>query len=122
MSEDIQNEILIYKTNDGKIQEDSIWLTQDMMNKLFDTTPQNITLHIKNVYDEGELNENRTCKDFLQVRKEGGRSVSRKLTHYNLDMILSVGYRIKSKTATQFRVWATNILKDYVTKGYAINE
>lgn len=89
---------------------------------LFETTPQNITMHIKNIYDDEELEQNSTCKDFLQVRNEGKRTVSRRLTHYNLDMILSVGYRIKSKTAVQFRKWATNILKEYLIKGYAINQ
>ena len=93
-----------------------------MMAKLFETTPQNITMHIKNIYEDEELEQNSTCKDFLQVRNEGKRTVSRKLTHYNLDMILSVGYRIKSKTAVQFRKWATSILKEYLIKGYAINQ
>ena len=120
--------IIIYKNENGnisfeaKLEDETIWLTQDMMAKLFETTSQNITMHIKNIYDEDELEQNSTCKDFLQVRKEGKRAVSRKLAFYNLDMILSVGYRIKSKTATQFRKWATTVLKEYMTKGYAINE
>lgn len=123
-----KGEIVIYTSADGKIsldtklENETIWLTQDMMAKLFETTPQNITMHIKNIYDDGELEQNSTCKDFLQVRNEGKRTVSRRLTHYNLDMILSVGYRIKSKTAVQFRKWATNILKEYLIKGYAINQ
>ena len=123
-----KGEIVIYTSADGKIsldtklENETIWLTQDMMAKLFETTPQNITMHIKNIYDDEELEQNSTCKDFLQVRNEGKRTVSRRLTHYNLDMILSVGYRIKSKTAVQFRKWATNILKDYLIKGYAINQ
>lgn len=123
-----KGEIVIYTSADGKIsldtklENETIWLTQDMMAKLFETTPQNITMHIKNIYDDEELEQNSTCKDFLQVRNEGKRAVSRKLTHYNLDMILSVGYRIKSKTAVQFRKWATNILKEYLIKGYAINQ
>lgn len=123
-----KGEIVIYTSADGKIsldtklENETIWLTQDMMAKLFETTPQNITMHIKNIYDDEELEQNSTCKDFLQVRNEGKRTVSRKLTHYNLDMILSVGYRIKSKTAVQFRKWATNILKEYLIKGYAINQ
>lgn len=120
-------EIVIYTSDDGKISlntklaNETIWLTQDMMAKLFETTPQNITMHIKNVYDDEELESDSTCKDFLQVRKEGKRTVSRTLAHYNLDMILSVGYRIKSKTAVCFRKWATNVLKDYIVRGYAIN-
>ena len=123
-----KGEIVIYTSADGKIsldtklENETIWLTQDMMAKLFETTPQNITMHIKNIYEDEELEQNSTCKDFLQVRNEGKRTVSRKLTHYNLDMILSVGYRIKSKTAVQFRKWATNILKEYLIKGYAINQ
>ena len=123
-----KGEIVIYTSADGKIsldtklENETIWLTQDMMAKLFETTPQNITMHIKNIYDDEELEQNSTCKDFLQVRNEGKRTVSRRLTHYNLDMILSVGYRIKSKTAVQFRKWATNILKEYLIKGYAINQ
>ena len=112
-------EIVIYTSDDGKISlntklaNETIWLTQDMMAKLFET--------IKNVYDDEELESDSTCKDFLQVRKEGKRTVSRTLAHYNLDMILSVGYRIKSKTAVCFRKWATNVLKDYIVRGYAIN-
>ncbi len=123
-----KGEIIIYTSEDGsisldtKLENDTIWLTQDMMAKLFDTTTQNITMHIKNIYEEKELNMNSTCKNFLQVRKEGNRNVSRKLIHYNLDMILSVGYRIKSKVATKFRIWATNTLREYLTKGYVINE
>lgn len=123
-----KGEIVIYTSADGKIsldtklEDETIWLTQDMMAKLFETTPQNITMHIKNIYEDEELEQNSTCKDFLQVRNEGKRTVSRKLTHYNLDMILSVGYRIKSKTAVQFRKWATSILKEYLIKGYAINQ
>lgn len=123
-----KGEIAIYTSSDGKIsldaklENETIWLTQDMMAQLFETTPQNITMHIKNVYNEEELEQTSTCKDFLQVRMEGKRNVSRKLTHYNLDMILSVGYRIKSKTAVRFRKWATSILKDYLVQGYAINQ
>ncbi len=123
-----KGEIVIYKNENGnisfeaKLEDETIWLTQDMMAKLFETTVPNINMHIKNVYDEEELEQNRTVKDFLIVRKEGSRNVSRKLAFYNLDMILSIGYRIKSKTATQFRKWATSVLKDYMTKGYVINE
>lgn len=120
--------LIIYQSEDGnikldaKLEDESIWLTQQMMSELFDTTIPNINMHIKNIFDEQELDEKATIKDFLIVRKEGKRTVSRSLTHYNLDMVLSVGYRIKSKIATQFRVWATKTLKDYLTKGYAINE
>ena len=123
-----KGEILIYKNKSGqisfeaKLEDETICITQDMMARLFETTVPNINMHIKNVYDEEELEQNRTIKDFLIVRKEGNRIVSRKIVHYNLDMILSVGYRIKSKTATQFRKWATIVLKEYLTKGYVINE
>lgn len=123
-----KGEIVIYKNENGnisfeaKLEDETIWLTQDMMAKLFETTIPNINMHIKNVYEDEELEQDRTIKDFLIVRKEGSRNVSRNLAFYNLDMILSVGYRIKSKTATQFRKWATTVLKEYMTKGYAINE
>ena len=114
-----KGEIVIYTDESGqvsfeaKLENETIWLTQDMMAKLFETTSQNITMHIKNIYAEEELEQSSTCKDFLQVRKEGSRDVSRKLAFYNLDMILSVGYRIKSKTAIQFRKWATNTIYQY---------
>lgn len=128
MNRENNGEIVIYRNKSGKIsfeaklEGETIWLTQDMMAKLFETTVPNINMHIKNVYDEEELEQNRTIKDFLIVRKEGNRTVTRKIAHYNLDMILSVGYRIKSKIATQFRKWATSVLKEYLIKGYSINE
>jgi len=92
------------------------------MSELFQTTPQNITIHLKNIFEEGELDEMSTCKDFLQVQMEGKRKISRKQKFYNLDTIISIGYRVKSKVATQFRQWATQRLKDYLVQGYAINE
>ncbi|GGE13987.1 virulence protein RhuM/Fic/DOC family protein [Psychroflexus salis] len=125
---DKQNQIEIYKANDGTTQinvqfeQDTVWLTQAQMAELFETTPQNITMHLKSVYKDQELDEKATCKDFLQVRKEGTRTVKRKQLHYNLDSIISVGYRVKSKRATQFRIWANRVLKDYLVKGYAVNE
>lgn len=125
---DKQNQIEIYKANDGTTQinvqfeQDTVWLTQAQMAELFETTPQNITMHLKSVYKDHELDEKATCKDFLQVRKEGTRTVKRKQLHYNLDAIISVGYRVKSKRATQFRIWANRALKDYLVKGYAVNE
>ena len=97
---------------------ETVWLTQAQMAKLFETTPQNITLHIKNVYAEQELDADSTCKDFLQVREEGNRKIKRMQKFYNLDVIISVGYRVKSKRGTQFRIWANKILKDYLLKGY----
>lgn len=126
--EENKGQLIIYQSEDGqtqvnvKMHDETVWLTQDAMAKLFDTAPQNITMHIKNVYDEEELDKFSTCKKFLQVRKEGNRTVSRNLTHYNLDMIIAVGYRIKSKIATKFRIWATKTLKEYITKGYVLNE
>jgi hypothetical protein len=92
------------------------------MAELFETTPQNITTHIRNVYREKELELDATCKDFLQVRSEGGRSVSRKAKHYNLDVIISVGYRVKSQRGVQFRRWATQVLKEYTLRGYAVSQ
>ncbi len=123
-----QNQIKIYQANDGTTQiivqfeQDTVWLTQAQMAALFETTPQNITMHLKSIFSENELDEKATCKDFLQVRKEGERTVKRKQLHYNLDAIISVGYRVKSTRATQFRIWANTILKDYLVKGYAVNE
>ncbi len=124
----MQNKIEIYKIEDKEtvvkvqFEQDTVWLTQAQMAELFDTTPQNITMHLKSIFKEKELDEKATCKDFLQVRKEGNRSVKRMQLHYSLDAIISVGYRIKSTRATQFRIWATKRLKDYLVKGYAINE
>lgn len=125
---DDKGQLLIYQSEDGqtqvsvKMQDETIWLTQEVMAKLFDTTIPNINMHIKNIYDEEELEKNRTIKDFLTVRQEGRRRVSRNLTYYNLDMIIAVGYRIKSKIATKFRIWATKTLREYITKGYVLNE
>ena len=123
-----ENKIVIYKTDDGRTQidvrleNDTVWLTQAQMAELFQKTPQNITMHIRNAYKEGELDENATCKEYLQVRMEGNRRVQRMQKFYDLDVIISVGYRVKSKRGTAFRIWARNILKDYLVKGYAIND
>ena len=129
MKNDFQKgEIVIYTSEDGsvsldtKLENETIWLTQDMMTKLFETTKQNISLHINNIYKDEELDKTSTVKEFLTVRKEGNRTVSRNIEYYNLDMIIAVGYRVNSKRATQFRKWATSTLKEYITKGYAINE
>jgi len=113
------SEILIYQNTDGQIKidvmldQETVWLTQKLMAQLFQVKPQNITIHLKNIYLEGELNQTATCKEFLQVQTEGGRKVERKQKFYNLDAILSVGYRIKSQVATQFRIWATQRWKDW---------
>jgi hypothetical protein len=122
------SEIIIYQTADGitkidvRMENETVWLTQAQMAELFQTTPQNITLHIKSIYQEGELNQYATCKDYLQVQIEGSRKVSRNIKHYNLDVIISVGYRVKSPRGTQFRIWATNLLKEYLVKGFTIND
>lgn len=122
------SEILIYQGPSGSVKIDvrldneTVWLTQKMMAQLFQVKPQNITLHLKNIYGEDELSEETTCKESLQVQIEGKRKVSRKQKFYNLDAIISVGYRIKSQIATQFRIWATNRLKDYLIQGYALNQ
>ena len=123
-----ENKIVIYQTDDGRTQidvrleNDTVWLTQAQMAELFQKTPQNITMHIRNAYKEGELDENATCKEYLQVRMEGNRKVQRMQKFYDLDVIISVGYRVKSKRGTAIRIWARNVLKDYLVKGYAIND
>ena len=124
----MENEIIIYQTQDGqtkidvRIENETVWLTQNQMAELFQTTKQNISLHIKNIFEEGELTEDSTVKDYLTVQNEGSRKVSRNVTHYNLDVIISVGYRVKSLRGTQFRMWATQVLKEYMKKGFALND
>jgi hypothetical protein len=122
------SEILMYQTEDGqtkidvRMEDETVWLTQSQMAELFQTTPQNITLHIKNIYAEGELPQVPTCKEYLQVQLEGKRKVKRKTKYYNLDVIISVGYRVKSLRGTQFRIWATQRLKEYLIKGFTMND
>lgn len=122
------SEILIYRNPDGKIgvdvrlEDETVWLTQAHMAELFQVKSQNITMHLKNIYAEGELQESATCKDFLQVQTEGSRQVERKRKFYNLDAIISVGYRIQSRVATQFRIWATQRLKEYIVKGFVMDD
>lgn len=133
MSEDLQpdepkGELILYQTEDGEAEIDlraidgTVWLTQANLAELFATTPQNVTLHIKAIYEDGELIEEATCKDFLQVRSEGARNVERRLKHYNLDMILAVGYRVRSPRGVQFRRWANTVLKEYLVKGFAMDD
>lgn len=124
----MENNILIPYTSgiesqsiDVLIEDDTVWLTQLQMVQLFQSTKQNISLHINNLFKEGELEKNSVVKEYLTVQNEGGRKVSRNIKLYNLDVIISVGYRVKSTTGTQFRIWANKILKDYLLKGYAIN-
>ena len=124
----MKNQIEVYKIEKGEVilnvdgKEETIWATQAQIAQLFDVKPQNITYHLRNIYNENELNEDRTCKESLQVQDEGGVSVRRKVKMYNLDAIISVGYRVNSKKATDFRVWSTKVLHNYLTKGVAINE
>ena len=123
-----ENKIVIYQTEDGQTQIDvrleneTVWLTQAQMVDLFQTTKQNVSLHVGNVYREGELEKEGTVKEYLTVQKEGIRKVTRKVNYYNLDVIISVGYRVKSKRGTDFRIWARKVLKEYLVKGYAVNE
>ena len=125
---DEYGEILIYQTDDGqtnievKIEDDTVWLTQQQMSELFQTSRTNVVEHIKHIYEERELDEISTCRNFRQVRKEGNREVTRQILHYNLDMIISLGYRIKSVIATRFRQWATKRLKEYMIKGFTIDD
>ncbi len=125
---DEYGEILIYQTDDGqtnievKIEDDTVGLTQQQMSELFQTSRTNVVEHIKHIYEEGELDEISTCRNFRQVRKEGNREVTRQIPHYNLDMIISLGYRIKSVIATRFRQWATKRLKEYMIKGFTIDD
>ena len=123
-----KNNIVIYQSEDGKtkidvkLEEETVWLSQQQMAELFNTSRSNIIEHINNIYAEEELSKNSTCQNFRQVRKEGNRNVSREIPFYNLDMIISLGYRIKSKIATNFRKWATERLKEYVIKGFALDD
>lgn len=121
-------EIVIYAVDNGKTKidvkffDETVWLSQQQMAELFKTSRTNIVEHIGNIYDEGELDKNSTCRNFRQVRKEGDRNVSRDIPFYNLDMIISLGYRIKSKIATDFRKWATERLKEYIIKGFTMDD
>ena len=122
------SKIILYSSDDGQIRVDvrfqgeTAWLSQQLMAELFQTTKQNISLHVKNIYEEGELAPEASVKEFLTVQKEGSRQVRRKVEYYNLDMIISVGYRIKSKVATRFRIWATQRLKEYIIKGFTLDD
>lgn len=124
-----EGEIIMYQPDgqpafhlEVRIEDETVWLTQTQMVELFDATKQNISLHINNVFKEGELQEDATVKESLIVQNEGNRKVKRKILLYNLDVIISVGYRVKSHRGTQFRIWANSVLKDYLLKGYAINQ
>ena len=121
-----KGEIVVYQPDDitrleVRINEETVWLTQGQMAELFQTSPQNVTIHIRNIYDEEELQKNPTCKEYLQVKQEGSKIVRRRQKIYNLDVIISVGYRVKSIRGTQFRQWANGVLKAHLIKGYSIN-
>ena len=121
-----QNEIIIYQPEESiklevRLEDETVWLTQAQMAELFQTSKQNISLHTRNVFKENELSESATVKYSLTVQQEGKRIVKRNVAYYNLDVIISVGYRVKSQRGVEFRQWATRILKDYLLKGYAIN-
>ncbi len=105
-----------------RFQDETVWLTQIQMAELFQTTKQNVSLHIKNIFAEGELLPDSTIKESLTVQKEGNRQISRNVTYYNLDIIISVGYRVKSQRGTQFRIWATQRLRGYLIKGFALDD
>jgi hypothetical protein len=123
-----KGEVLVYQAENGQVKLDvrleneTVWLTQQMMADLFQTTIPNISMHVRNIFEEGELLPEATVKNFLTVRQEGSREVRRELEYYNLDMIISVGYRIKSHIATRFRIWATQRLKEYIVKGFAMDD
>jgi len=122
-----QNNIVIYQSENGEIElradtrKDTIWATRTQISQLFETTPQNISIHLGNLYKEGELEEKATSKKSLLVQKEGGKSKKRDVDLYNLDAIIAVGYRVSSKKATQFRIWATKTLREYLVRGYSLN-
>jgi len=128
MSDNNPSQFIIYQSEKGETKldvrfvDETVWLTQALMAELFSTTPENVLMHLKNIYNEGELEQNPTTKDFLVVRQEGSRQVKRSLKHYNLDAIISVGYRVQSHTATRFRQWATLHLHEYIVKGFVLDD
>ena len=128
MENNDKGQIIIDQSEDGQtnigvlLEDETVWLTQQQMAELFQTSRTNVVEHIKHIYEEGELEEDSTCRNFRQVREEGNRTVSRMMPFYNLDMIISLGYRVKSRVATQFRRWATAVLKEYMVKGFALDD
>lgn len=123
-TKDQATEFLLYTSPDGGVRvevflhNENIWLTQDRMAELFGVNRQAVTKHLQNIFDEGELEENSTCSILEQVQKEGSREVKRGIKYYNLDAVIAVGYRVNTGKATQFRIWATQILKEYIIKGF----
>lgn len=128
MNNDDKGQVIIYRSKDGQtsvevlLENETVWLTQQQMAELFHTSRTNVVEHIQHIYEEEELDEKSTCRNFRQVRKEGNRMVSRSMPFYNLDMIISLGYRVKSMIATHFRRWTTGILKEYMIKGFALDD
>ena len=126
--DELDNKIVIYQTEDGrtqldvKLENETVWLTQAQMVQLFDSSKANVSEHIKHIYEDGELAADSTVRKFRTVQTEGKRQVGRNVTYYNLDLIISLGYRVNTKRGIQFRQWATSVLKDYLIKGYAINQ
>lgn len=124
----MSQKIEIYTASDGQarlsvaLERETVWLSQAQMGELFDTTPENVLMHLKNIFKDEELTEAATTKEFLVVRDEGKHKVRRHIKHYNLDAILSVGYRISSKRATQSRQWATRVLREHLVQGYTLNQ
>lgn len=124
----IENNLIIYEDKDGttkvsvKFINEDIWITKYQIADIYKTTRQNIEQHIKNIYDDKELSPESTCKNFLQVQKEGSREVKRNIDRYNLDMIIALGYRVQSGVAVRFRIWATNRLHEYIQKGFAMDD
>ena len=122
------SDIILYQTDDGRtrlevqLQDETVWLSQAQMAELFQTSVPNVSMHIRNVFSEGEVQAVATVKEFLTVRQEGSRRVSRSVEHYNLDVIISVGYRVKSQRGTQFRIWATQRLREYLIKGFTMDD
>lgn len=125
---EMNNNIIFYKDEHGKmimsvlISDEDIWLTENQLSEIYNTTRQNINLHIKNIYNDNELDEKRTCKYFLLVRNEGNREVKREVLHYNLDILIALGYKVQSDIAVRFRSWATNRLHEYIQKGYSLDD
>ena len=123
-----ESQIIIYQTEGGntkievRLEDETVWLTQKLLAELFQKDVRTINEHIKNVYAEGELKPEPTIRNFRIVQKEGEREVARQVDHYSLDVIISVGYRVKSQRGTQFRIWATSVLRDHLVKGYTVNE
>jgi hypothetical protein len=124
----VKSELLLYQTEDGRtrigvrLENETVWMTQASMAELYQTTPQNVTIHLKAIYAEGEMEESATCKEYLQVQQEGARTVSRARKFYTLPAIIAVGYRVKSHRGTQFRRWATERLNDYLVKGFTMDD